>query len=278
MKACIVQAATLLPRLVQQFGDVELFLRDHDDIGLSTHKKLLDIASQPQKMALLKLELATVVDIGSYFVKATYSLEGDGVLAVKCYEEILKIRNAIHTKHYPNLRAVTRAMSPSDTAAQQQLIDYGLSCVQPGLAYFNEKFGQDTHHLIAVFKVARLFNPIAAMEIQPTADDIEELNVFPFLSPPNIEQLKAELPAYLARASAISLSSDESSDTLSWWKNNSTELPQWSKSAQNVFLIQPSSASAERVFFILNKFSDNQMNSLEDYVESSVMLQYNYDS
>ena len=75
-------------------------------------------------------------------MKATYNLEGDGVLAVKCYEEILKIRNAIHTKHYPNLKAVTRAMSPSDTAAQQQLIDYGLSCVQPGLAYFNEKFGQ----------------------------------------------------------------------------------------------------------------------------------------
>ena len=168
-------------------------------------------------------------------------------------------------------------MSPSDTAAQQQLIDYRLFCVQPGLAYFNEKFGQDTHHFMAVFKVARLFNPIAAMEIQPTADDIQELNVFPFLSPPNIE-LKAELPAYLARASAISLSSDESCDTLSWWKNNSTELPQWSKSAQNVFLIQPSSVSAERVFSILNKFSDNQMNSLEDYVESSVMLQYNYDS
>ena len=111
-----------------------------------------------------------------------------------------------------------------------------------------------------------------------TADDIEELNVFHFLYPPNIEQLKAELPAYLARASVILLFSDESCDTLSWWKNNSTEFSQWSKSAQNVFLIQPSSASAERVFSILNKFSDNQINSLEDYVESSVMLQYNYDS
>ena len=90
-------------QVLQQFGDVELFLRDNDDIGHSTRKKLLDIASQPQKIKLLKLELATVVDIGSYFVKATYNLEGDGVLAVKCYEEILKIRNAIHTKHYPNL-------------------------------------------------------------------------------------------------------------------------------------------------------------------------------
>ena len=29
------------------------------------------------------------------------------------------------------------------------------------------------------------------------------------------------------------------------------------------------------IFSILNRISDNQTNSLEDYVESTVMLQYN---
>ena len=54
--------------------------------------------------------------------------------------------------------------------------------------------------------------------------------------------------------------------------------PHGSSAAQRVFLIQPSSAVAdhERVFSILNNtFSSTQMNSLEDYVEATVMLQYN---
>ena len=41
-------------------------------------------------------------------------------------------------------------------------------------------------------------------------------------------------------------------------------------------LIQPSSAGAERAFSILNNiFTDRQDNASQDYLESSVMLQYN---
>ncbi len=41
-------------------------------------------------------------------------------------------------------------------------------------------------------------------------------------------------------------------------------------------LVQPSSAVAERVFSILsNCFKDPQTHSSEDYIEASVMLQYN---
>ena len=54
--------------------------------------------------------------------------------------------------------------------------------IQPGLLYFNEKFGDDDVHPMATFKAARLFNPISAMEIQPTAADINALSVFPFPS------------------------------------------------------------------------------------------------
>ena len=50
----------------------------------------------------------------------------------------------------------------------------------------------------------------------------------------------------------------------------------WSSSARMVFLVQPSSAAAERVFSMLNRsFGDQQRNSLEDYVEATNMLQYN---
>ena len=40
---------------------------------------------------------------------------------------------------------------------------------------------------------------------------------------------------------------------------------------------QPSSSAAERVFSIINvSFHDQQDNALQDYIEASVMLQYNY--
>ena len=42
-------------------------------------------------------------------------------------------------------------------------------------------------------------------------------------------------------------------------------------------LIQPTSAAAERVFSLLsNSFGSAQERSLEDYIEASIMLQYNH--
>ena len=43
-----------------------------------------------------------------------------------------------------------------------------------------------------------------------------------------------------------------------------------------ILLVQPSSAAAERVFSLLqNSFTQRQF-SLEDYIETSIMLQYNH--
>ena len=66
-------------QVLQQFGDIEPFLKDHDDVSPATRTKLMQILSNPQQVSFLKLELAAVIDIGSYFVKATYNLEGDGI-------------------------------------------------------------------------------------------------------------------------------------------------------------------------------------------------------
>ena len=53
-------------------------------------------------------------------------------------------------------------------------------------------------------------------------------------------------------------------------------IQRWSNTAQNVLLLQPSSAAAERVFSVLNNtFASKQLRALEDYVEASIMLQYN---
>ena len=56
-----------------------------------------------------------------------------------------------------------------------------------------------------------------------------------------------------------------------------TDLPIWSSAAKQIFLVQPSSAASERVFSLLKaaSFKDQQESSLQDYVETSLMLQYN---
>jgi len=45
---------------------------------------------------------------------------------------------------------------------------------------------------------------------------------------------------------------------------------------QKILLVQPSSAAVERVFSLLNSgFGDQWEQSLQDYIEASVMLRYN---
>ena len=84
--------------------------------------------------------------------------------------------------------------------------------------------------------------------MQPKATDLDSLKTLPFIDESALSTLKAELTSYLTKASQ--LSSTLNFDLLVWWKNNETNLPHWSGVAQKVFLLQPSSGAAERVFFI----------------------------
>ena len=77
---------------------------------------------------------------------------------------------------------------------------------------------------------------------------------------------------YLARAEGVI----KTVSPLEWWKSNSEVLPSWSSVARQIVLLQPSSGSVERVFSLLNStFGEQQDNSLQDYVQLSIMLQYN---
>ena len=94
-------------------------------------------------------------------------------------------------------------------------------------------------------------------ELNPSVTDIDHLKAFPFLSN-KLEDLKKELPSYLAKVDGLSPNIDK----LEWWKVHENELPYWSAACQLVLLVQPSSAAAERVFSLLsNSFGDQQTSS-----------------
>ena len=61
-------------QILHQFVDIISFLRSHPEIVPATQGKLPD---DPQRLSLLKVELAAIVDIGERFVKTTYTLKGD---------------------------------------------------------------------------------------------------------------------------------------------------------------------------------------------------------
>ena len=60
-----------------------------------------------------------------------------------------------------------------------------------------------------------------------------------------------------------------------WWERHKEDLPHWSTAFKLVLLVQPSSAAAEGFFLSSKTFSQRQSSSLEDYIETSLMLQYN---
>ena len=104
---------------------------------------------------------------------------------------------------------------------------------------------------------------------------MEELRRFRFLDDDAIIQgLTAELPRYLAVADGAGLQTEE--EKLQWWSRNEANLPNCSSMVKKVLLVQPSFASAERVFSIMKNFFTNQQDAaLEQTVEASVMLYYN---
>ena len=57
---------------------------------------------------------------------------------------------------------------------------------------------------------------------------------------------------------------------------NTEPVDYYATAARKVLVVQPSSAASERVFSLLNNaFSQQQHSALQDYIEASIMMQYN---
>ena len=95
----------------------------------------------------------------------------------------------------------------------------------------------------------------------------EAISSIPFLnSKENLGGLKSELPAYLLQVA----DTNPNFPPLEWWELNANALSKWSASFSFFFLLQLSSAAAERVFFLIESFIGEQQNlSLQDYIETS---------
>ena len=79
---------------------------ENEDIGPALRPKLLAFFHNLQSKSKLEVEMAATVDWGEPFVKACYHLEGDGPLALDCFEMIDQVKASVATENIPNVRAV----------------------------------------------------------------------------------------------------------------------------------------------------------------------------
>lgn len=262
---------------MMQFGDVARFVEEAKDakVCLQLLPQLQAILSGPQRPTNLKLELAAIIDVGEHFVKATYFLEGDGPLVFTCYERLSAVSQFCQAPCFPNVRAIATAIAEEDPCQNVTALERSAkACAEPAMTWFLIKFKVDLYDVVVAFKAARLFCPVRIQRLKPSAL-VKSLRAFLFLdSDTTIDGLKAELPANLAAAEDVVIPTEEKK--VEWWCGHEEQLPRWASAVKQVILVQPSSATSERVFLILKaSFNEQQNCALVDHLQASVMSQYN---
>ena len=176
---------------------------------------------------------------------------------------------------YPNLEGVARQQANGNLPLYNQLMTRTKACITPRLHFCQRKFSQAFHDLVRACKSARLCCPVQVQQFCPNAASVEELRNFSFLDvDAPIAGLVNELPHYLAVADGADI--DEEEEKVQWWARHERTLLNWSAVVGKLLLVQPSSASAERVFSLMKHFFTHQQeNALEETVEACVMLRYN---
>ena len=91
------------------------------------------------------------------------------------------------------------------------MVQYAKNCVHPGFDYFEKHLNSSLKDALKAFKdalkafkAARLFSPQKLQDVQPNAKAVDALNAFPFFSSFEIDELKQELPTYLAKVIDLS--------------------------------------------------------------------------
>ena len=185
------------------------------------------------------------------------------------------LAHAIAIESYPNTEAKARQHAGRNMALYNQLVAQAKACINSGFRFYQQKFKVQFHNIVRAFKAARLCCPIQVQALHPTAASVQELKQISFITDAEVVQLVEELPNYLDLAIADGAIETEEGK-VQWWATHAAALPNWSTAVKKILLVQPSSASAERVFNLLqNAFSKQQEATLEETVETLVMLHYN---
>ncbi|XP_032223317.1 uncharacterized protein LOC116604706 [Nematostella vectensis] len=132
----------------------------------------------------LRVEFAALMELEK-FVKATYTLEGDGALVFIAFEKLDELGAFIHVQNCPTIANTLQQMFPMNVADQRRWYQYAVrECLVPAFDYYSQTLVNDVvvAKSVRVFKAARLFNPKYVKVYRPNAADINQLDEVPFLN------------------------------------------------------------------------------------------------
>ena len=208
--------------------------------------------------------------------------------------------------------ADTHLLSSSDLSSFNVLLARAKAVASPAAEYFHKSVEGKRGAQLARMRAARLFNPLHVLSSGAVTEaDIDALELFRFSKhakiapkiqvglrlehsslpthlahPPHMllaQAMKGEIIKYNSLIKAIKPRPERSdangADTfslLSFWRANEDEVPAFSYVLRAVLANAPNSIPPERVFSVLNDtFDDDQGNSLADYIELCLQLQFN---
>lgn len=255
----------------------------------------------------LKVQLAAVADWARPFVQATYDLESNNLVVFTTYDTFVNLDFSMNNPSLATVVALSErfveSLVPQSAPNLRQLkdrqvqkdLDYVRAVVGPAVSYARTKFGNilectgcELSENMAFYKAARLLDPFKAKDLILAAGDsalaLVDALAASFLKLKNslklIVDLKAEMPKYAAAVHDLVFDEflDRSEAISSWWAGHALGLPAWAACFRVVSLASPSNAATERVFSVVRRTFDKSASktALEDYVEASVMLQYNH--
>lgn len=265
-------------------------------------KKLLN--ENQAKHSDLWLEMAGVYDATMTFYKATTFFEGTSFLAPFVWRFIRTLRQFAEKVFstveagtvLPNASAIIRSipqhLNPRPFWGKVR------QTVDPGLQYFLSHFvrfekdskARQFRKADELFGFARLFHPIYGRDwVNGRERGVPALNLRDVLA----RETVAEVLGILGRDFAKELTVDFArfvtcleqkvdpgkkytpDEVLEWWRANGRDTGSWAAVARLFVLLQPSSASVERVFSMLRAtVSEQQERMLEDQQELRIRMRF----
>ena len=158
--------------------------------------------------------------------------------------------------------------------------DYYFKLSDPFMKYFTDMVMG--HNCLGIWRAASLADPLNMHRTAITPAYLRAA-VAPLLNklfkPALVDSMIGELSEYDKACSKIDWIHEKYSVRLgkveAFWSTHKL-LPAWTEFAHLVFLLQPTSACAERAFSILKYImGDQQVSLLIDKIEASLMLKYN---
>jgi hypothetical protein len=278
---------------------------EHDNLCEDSLPRLKKIVNENKRgYDDLWIEMSAVYDVTRMFYAATTFFEGASYLAPFVWRYIRSLRlfaeKVLNTAEagsvMPNVAAILRSCPPHVNV--RPLWGKARQSVDPGLQYFLRHFvrfekdskARQFRAVNDLFGFARLFNPVYAKEwIDGKEAGTPPFNLNEELAKPAVSEvllglgknIKQELTADFGRFVAAIEQRVEvgrkyrPDDVLEWWKTNGSLTGSWAAAARLFSLLQPSSASVERVFSMLRAaVTEQQEKMLEDQQELRIRMRY----